>query len=124
MHLHARMVGSMWGTWRCAAQVVMQQGRAEGGAGVVLSRKGLPPFPSPAAAATAFNGAAASIAPVPPTTATPAPDSDLGVLALAALFPGVLDACLRLLAAMLEFNATNQKLARFASTDRTPCQSN
>lgn len=83
-----------------------------------LHRKGLPPLPNLPVAATAANGAAASIAPVPPTTATPAPNSDLGGLVLAAQYPGVLDAGLRLLAAMLEFNNTNQTLARYATGTR------
>ncbi len=96
--------------------MAMQESGSRTNNGPRLSRKGLPPLPAQTTATTAPNGAAASIAPVPPTTATPAPNSDLGGLALAAQYPGVLDAVLRLLAAMLEFNHTNQTLARSVAT--------
>ncbi len=85
----------------------------------------LPPSPSPSATTHAAsapahtNGTAAAAAaegevPPLPYLVSDQAVAELGALARAAAYPGVMDAVLRLLGAMVEFNVTNQKLVRCA----------
>jgi hypothetical protein len=81
-----------------------------GGPGATPSSAAVAQELIPSFEVAAATGAAAAAAAVGATSGRAAPSP---ALAVAAAFPSVVDAALRFLGALLEFNATNQKLARW-----------